>query len=42
MAMYMYEIATVPLIKKLQSANTKLVWFADDATAGGTLPNLKA
>ncbi|KAL5490852.1 hypothetical protein EMCRGX_G016044 [Ephydatia muelleri] len=27
-------IATVPLIEKLQSTNTKQVWYADDATAG--------
>ncbi|KAL5474553.1 hypothetical protein EMCRGX_G026514 [Ephydatia muelleri] len=40
--MAMYAIATVPLIEKLQSPNTKQVWYADDATAGGTLLNLKA
>ena len=42
LAMAMYAIATVPLIEKLQSTNTKQVWYADDATAGGTLLNLKA
>ena len=41
-AMAMYAIATVPLIEKLQSTNTKQVWYADNATAGGTLLNLKA
>ena len=40
--MAMYAIATVPLIEKFQSTNTKQVWNADDATAGGTLLNLKA
>eukprot|EP00731_Ephydatia_muelleri_P007330 Em0003g1578a len=40
--MAMYAIATVPLIEKLQSTNTKQVWYADDATAVGTLLNLKA
>ena len=34
LAMAMYAIATVPLIEKLQSTNTKQVWYADDATAG--------
>ena len=38
----MYAVATVPLIEKLQSTNTKQVWYADDATAGGALLNLKA
>ena len=41
LAMAMYAIATVPLIEKLQSTNTKQVWYADDATAGGTQLNLK-
>ena len=35
-------LATVPFIGKLQSTNIKQVWYADDATAGGTLLNLKA
>ena len=42
LAMAMYAVATVPLIEKLQSTNTKQVCYADDATAGGTLLNLKA
>ena len=41
-AMTMYAIATVPLIEKLQSSTTNQVWYANDATAGGTLLNLKA
>ena len=40
--MAMHAAATVPLIEELQSTNTKQVWYADDATAGGTLLNLKA
>ena len=42
LAMAMYAVATVPLIEKLQNTNTKQVWYADDATAGGTLLHLKA
>ena len=42
LAMAIYAVATVPLIGKLKSANTKQVWYADDATAGGTLLNRKA
>ncbi|KAL5479574.1 hypothetical protein EMCRGX_G023114 [Ephydatia muelleri] len=34
LAMAMYAIATVSLIEKLQSTNTKQVWYANDATAG--------
>ena len=34
LAMAMYAITTVPLIEKLQSTNTKQVWYANDATAG--------
>ena len=37
-----YAITTDPLIEKLQSTNSKQVWYADDATAGGTLLKLKA
>ena len=33
----MYAIATVSLIEKLRAQT----WYADDATAGGTLLNLK-
>ena len=39
LAMAMYSIATVPLIKCLQQHVTQ-VWFADDATAGGKLLDL--
>ena len=42
LAMAIYAVATVPLIEKLQNTNTKQVWYADDATAGGTLLHLKA
>ena len=42
LAMAMYAIATLPLIHRLaESCSTRQVWFADDATAGGQLPQLK-
>ena len=40
LAMAMYAIATVPLIERLQQHVTQ-VWFADDATAGGKLLDLR-
>ena len=40
LAMSMYAIGTMPLIRKLPK-DSKSVWFADDATAGGQLDNLK-
>ena len=40
LAMAMYAIATVPLIHRLQQRVTQ-VWFADDATAGGKLLDLR-
>ena len=40
--MAMYAIAITPLIHHLNQEGTKQVWFADDATAGGSLKNLKA
>ena len=40
LAMAMYAIATVPLIDRLQQQVTQ-VWFADDATAGGRLLDLR-
>ena len=42
LAMAMYAIATTPFIHHLNQEGTKQVWFADDATAGGSLKNLKA
>ena len=40
LAMAMYTIATVPLINRLQQEVTQ-VWFADGATAGGKLLDLR-
>ena len=39
--MVMYAISILPLVKKLQPIDTKQVWFADDATAGRDLTNIK-
>ena len=39
--MAMYAVAITPLIRCLEDDETKQVWFADDATAGGRLTGLK-
>ena len=41
LAMAMYAIAVNPLIRQLKSDTTKQIWFADDATAGGKLTDLR-
>ena len=42
-AMPMYALATIPLIKRLNiAADLKQVWYADDATASGSLQSLRA
>ena len=41
LAMAMYAIAITPLIRSLEDEETKQVWFADDATAGGSLLGLR-
>ena len=42
LAMAMYAIGTLPLIHCLNSdQQVKQIWYADDATAGGTLHNLQ-
>ena len=41
LAMAMYAMAVTPLIHQLKQETTKQVWFADDATAGGNLTNLR-
>ena len=41
LAMPMYTLATVPLIKSLPDSVTQ-VWYADDATALGTVSHLQA
>ena len=40
LAMSMYAIGTLPLIRKL-SNDVRHVWFADDATAGGCIDDLR-
>ena len=41
LAMAMYAIAVNPLIHQLKHDTMRQVWFADDATAGGKLNNLR-
>ena len=41
LAVAMYAIAVNPLIRQLKSDTTKQIWFADDATAGGKLTDLR-
>ena len=39
--MAMYAVAITPLIRSFEDDETKQVWFADDATAGGRLIGLR-
>ncbi len=41
LAMSMYAIGVLPLIRELEGHNTKQVWYADDATDGGQLTSIK-
>ena len=41
LAMAMYAIAITPLIHQLEDDGIKQAWYADDATAGGSLKHLK-
>ena len=41
LAMVMYAIASVPLMKKDETTSAKQVWFADDATSSGKLVGLR-
>ena len=41
LAMAMYAVANTPLIRSLEDDETKQLWFADDATAGGGLISLR-
>ena len=41
LAMAMYAIAITPLIYRLEDAGIKQAWYADDATAGGWLQDLR-
>ena len=40
LAMYMYALATLPLIESLPN-QVHQIWFADDAGSEGTLTDLK-
>ena len=40
LAITMYSISVTPLIHALQVSGIRQVWFADDATAGGSLKGL--
>ena len=42
LAMGMYAVGIMPLIHELQPTGTKQVWFADDATGGGTLKEVRS
>ena len=42
LAMSMYTVGIMPLIHELQPTGTKQVWFADDATGGGTLKEVRS
>lgn len=41
LAMAMYAVASVPLIRKVVTPTTTQAWYADDATAGGRLAGLR-
>ena len=41
LAMAMYALATVPLLKKVQTEGSTQVWYADDAAAGGKIQAVK-
>ena len=41
LAMAIYAIATIPLLRKAETPLTTQVWFADDATSGGKLGGLR-
>ena len=45
LTMVMYAVAITPLIQRLEdekSSKSGMVWYTDDATAGGNLSNIKA
>ena len=41
LAMAIYAIATIPLLRKAETPSTTQVWFADDTTSGGKLGGLR-
>ena len=42
LAMAMYSVSVTPLIQALNSPCIRQVWFADDATAGGSLSKIQS
>ena len=42
LALSMYAVGIMPLLHELQSTGTKQVWYADDATGGGTLTEVRS
>ena len=42
LAMSMYTVGIMPLVHELQRTRTKQIWFADDATGGGTLKKVRS
>ena len=42
LSMAMYAIAITPLINRRNNGESKQIWYADDATAGGSISHLKA
>ena len=42
LAMSMYAVAVMPLLRRLQPTEIKQVWFADDATGGGSLVEVRS
>ena len=41
LAMAMYPIGIIPLIRKLSDSGVTQAWFVDDATVGGSLSNVR-
>ena len=41
LAMSMYGVGILPLIQTLQQVMIKQVWYAEDATGGGLIQNVK-
>ena len=42
LAMPMYALGTVPLIQQLADFKVSQMWYADDASAGGSLQSLRS
>ena len=41
LAMAMYAVAVVPLVRSISTRGASQVWFADDSSAGGRLLALR-